>query len=1416
MRSTLVVFRRLLSCPCSLLLVLLFAMAARGQNFAQPSLIPTGNWPTAVYTADVNNDGLPDLLYIDHGASPTASTTHILLGDGKGGFKESARIATAGTSIAFGDLTGQGHVDIGWFTQIPNGGGNFLIIAAGKGDGTFASAVNYGGVTGAGFTYLTAGRLHDTGGLDIVAQDSSANKVYAFRVSTLTSKLEAVSFASLPDGTGPATILDLNNDGHGDLIVNGQIGLSAQIFLGTGQGLSASGVPNTRFRGLSGQQDIHSLLLHDYDGDGRPDLITEGTNGHIDVYTGQGDGTFPGYLNPAVNVDGRTGFGGHLVAATDLGHAGHTGVLAASPAGISSLIGQSSLQLSLKGIYNAGPGRTSYAVADFNGDGNLDLAVDSPEGIAILYGNADGSFQTSRAFATGEPALSGALGALTASGKLDVVVSTAATQAQALLGNGDGTFGAATPTTSQTGPAGLWSIVQLGDFNQDGKLDLVLTADGGNANLPATGSGLSIQLGDGAGGFGPLTTVNVSPQFSFPSSSSCSPPFDHYPGLLFGTSAIGDFNGDGIPDIANRGADGYRILRGNNGTATSSSTMDPTLYFSDVDGKGTLVDCDLHAHDLVISGELNNDGKTDGVYQGAGASTGSLLVYLSDAAGKFAVAGDLSQPGQLTSPGQLVAPALSNTFGGLSTTLGFPAFPGSGVIADLDGDGSNDLIVAYDDMSADHTAPTAANPNYIYIWFGSGGGKFLTSAKHPVNPVRITPSRNFYQVSVADVNGDGIPDLILSDGYVLSYQIGNGDGTFGAENHLLAGQGINTISAGDLRKKGTQDLVIANGGVTFSNRVMNKDVLAVNPDVQTGGVTVLLNTAKLLVTMGTLAASPEPSVYFSPYTITATLSGSPSPTGSVSFSVDGVQLGSANVVNGVATIVGSTTLLPGTHALTASYSGDSSYAANTTLTGTHTVLRAPTSVTLTPTTPLTVFYGEGIDGTFAVTVVDPTFPANGNYSVLDNGVLVPGCASLPTTARCPYGNPQLLDAGVHALSITYLGDPVNAPGTSAPVAFTIIPDTTTMALASSKNPANQGDAVTFTATLTGNIAVPTGSVTFLDGTTVLGTGTLTNGVATLTTSSLAVGTHPVTASYAGNIDFNGANSTVINEVILAVPVTLGSVTTLSSSMNPSVSGQSVTFTAHVSVMGSTTAVATGNVTFLDGTATIGSGTLSNGIATFSTTTLAVGSHAITAAYAGFNSTTVAPSISASVSSVLTQVVTVPVVAGNPSFILTVTPHPLILGVGRTGVLQVGITAVGGFNQTVQLSCAGLPPESACMFLNKTITGGGTTTLDLTTAAPRDCGTNQPYFLGQNGSFGLPAGGVLAAGLGLLFMRRRRIRGLLLVAVAGLGLAGLSGCGHCTDLGTRPGNYSFTVTATPMSGPVTAAQSVTVQLTMTIP
>lgn len=1159
-----------------------------------------------------------------------------------------------------------------------------------------------------------AARFHDGQPDDLLFIDSANQWLYIVSLRAASAGVQtAVSSIYLSSGAGPITTADLNNDGHLDILINSQSASNVAVLLGYGDGTIH--VPGSA---LNGAIIAHSILIRDVNNDGLPDLIAEGANGRIDVYPGNGDGTFqPTSIGGTGTLDGITGNGGHLIALADLNHDGQLDALTSTPIGVSSLLGQGTQYLGLKGIFNAGPGMHRFATADFNGDGNLDVATDSPEGIAILYGNADGTFQTSQAFAAGAPALSAANGIFTQSGHTDAVVSTAATQAQLLRGQGDGTFlynGAPAqpvPFGPAGSPAGLWSTVQAADFDGDGKLDVVLTADGSNSNLPPIGAknvGTQPFFGDGTGKFTP-GFISYTPYGTL-DPAGCSPPFDHYPARLYGTGVSSAFTPGDLPMLAVRDDLAYQVQPVL--PAVGSTGGGWAL------GAGGSAACAADAHNLIATADFNADGYADLLFQ----KRGSLFVFLNTKQKTFQQSGDLSVDGSLTTPGQLTAPLLAPNFTGVSPTLGQPYFPGAIATADLDHDGNLDLLVTYANLAADRTSPTSATPNYLYLWFGSGAGKFLTTTKHPVNPIRITLSRNYYQVATTDLNKDGIPDLLLSDGLLLSYQLGLGDGTFGPEQHLLAGQGLNTILAADLRHSGNTDLLLANGGATLSNPVANLETLTPNPDVNTGGITVLLNAGPQVTTpIGSLVATPEPSAFESAITFTATLSGNGSiaPTGTVSFLLNGTSAGTATLANGSATLLlaapypaylNGKPLLPGTYTLTATYSGDVNYAAAT-LTGSHTVLPGPTTVVITPTTPLQTYFGQPIDGTFAVSVLDSAYPATGSYTLLDNGVAVPICTNLPLTRTCPYGNPVLLNAGPHSFSIAYNGgaanaDPINASSVSNTIAYTVQPDITLAGtLASSLNPSIVGQSVTFSAIFTSNVSIPTGQVRFLDGATVIGTGTLNSaGQAFLTTSSLAAGTRSISAAYDATINFLAAASASLGQVVLPV--------------------------------------------------------------------------------------TPAP------------------------FSLTVTPNSLTLGVGRTATLLATVTGP----IPIALSCADTFGESTCIFSQTAFpAGGGATSFLLSTSAPHDCGDpGHPYFLGQiTNSPGKP--GALLAALAtctLLIRRRRRLpSALLLLTVAALALGSLSGCGHCTDLGTRPGTYSFTVTATASDG---STRQVIVPVRVTLP
>ena len=319
------------------------------------------------------------------------------------------------------------------------------------------------------------------------------------------------------------------------------------------------------------------------------------------------------------------------------------------------------------------------------------------------------------------------------------------------------------------------------------------------------------------------------------------------------------------------------------------------------------------------------------------------------------------------------------------------------------------------------------------------------------------------------------------------------------------------------------------------------------------------------------------------------------------------------------TIIGQTTLnssgngtltipsLPiGVHNITATYNGDLNNLSSGSNPVTQTVQIATTNISLsTSVNPATAGVAVSLSATLAGNGGAPT----GTILFQDGGTTI---ATVAVSGAGIFNFvPSFLSVGTHVLTVTYTGDTNDATSTSASVTEVIQQASSTTALISSQNPSALNQSLTFTANVSSASLTPGGSVSFQDGATPIGTGVLNaGGVATFTTTNLALGTHPIIAVYSGDVNHATSKSSTLNQQILQ-----GTANTLTSSLNPSTSGKSVTFTA--SLQGVAGLVPTGTVTFKDGgTVLVVAALDAGGKAVYSTSTLAVGTHPITAVYSG--------------------------------------------------------------------------------------------------------------------------------------------------------------------------------------------------------
>ena len=436
--------------------------------------------------------------------------------------------------------------------------------------------------------------------------------------------------------------------------------------------------------------------------------------------------------------------------------------------------------------------------------------------------------------------------------------------------------------------------------------------------------------------------------------------------------------------------------------------------------------------------------------------------------------------------------------------------------------------------------------------------------------------------------------------------------------------------------------LLADASGTFSTATLSTSSLAVGSDKITAeyvGDAVYgssYTTATQFVLNGqansvTTLTVPSTGGVGRSFTLTATVAaqapGYGLPTGTVTFFDGASSLGTGTLASSqapstsgcTATLTLTGGLTAGTHSLTAVYGGDTNFYASTSPVVTDNIEAQATSTALaTSLNPVLVNQSVTYTATVSTSSNTPAL-ATGSVLFCDGGNLV---ATVPlstpaagsTAAATAQFTTSYAAAGSHAMTAVYLGDSTHSSSFSSVVTETVSSTkvTPSLSISSSANPSIVGGAVTFTLTVN---AGATGTLTLDDGTTAIASGSPdATGKFVFTTSTLSAGTHPLTAVYGGDANFNPKTSSVFTQTVLAAAGV-----TLTSSLNPALVGQAVTFSGSVASQTGSTAVPTGTVTLWDGSTNLTPTALTltpSGAYSLTTSSLAIGLQQITAKYSG--------------------------------------------------------------------------------------------------------------------------------------------------------------------------------------------------------
>jgi hypothetical protein len=505
-----------------------------------------------------------------------------------------------------------------------------------------------------------------------------------------------------------------------------------------------------------------AVFVADFNGDGKPDILTgDGT-----LNLGNGDGTFTA----------GTPVAGAPLAVADFNGDGKPDVLEQATGTLLVLLGNGDGTFQPPISTNSGASLSAVVAGDVNGDGKADVLGLFNNNLVVYLSKGDGTFAAGVSYPVGNTSIvyeEITLGDFNSDQKADVAVSLSGDnvvgQEVVFLGNGDGTFQSGTTSTGVLYP----SSVVAGDFNGDGKLDLVI------AGQPSLSAVTSILLGNGDGTFQTPTTVVSNG------------------GIL----AAADLNDDGKVDFVLLNGLAQVYLGKGDGTFSNTHSYQPPVPQGLVPGGLALADFNLDGKvDVAAAGGLML-GNGDGTFKGWSAVALPLFAGSSTAVGDFDKNGAPDIAAVSTNSVYSVYILTNDGTGVLSLAHTYPLQqPGYAIAtADLNGDGNLDLVVeGVDPISQDWS---------FSVLLGNGDGTFQSAAFYPQNV-----GADGSTVVIADFNGDGKPDLAIPAGSdSVAVLLGKGNGTFFPPTYFFDGGG--SIVSADFNLDAKLDIVSGAGGV---------------------------------------------------------------------------------------------------------------------------------------------------------------------------------------------------------------------------------------------------------------------------------------------------------------------------------------------------------------------------------------------------------------------------------------------------------------------------------------------------------------------------------------------------------------------------------------------------------------------------